>query len=669
MSVPAFRPQARRAERPPRRGMALIFVLLLLTMLLYLALSFLTRGNFNLFTVSREEQSLEAYSVADAAAHQFAADLVQNLKVSSTTTARAQVLSNIAANDLSASSTPIKDTDGVTTIGYTAVKVYLYGTTSSPAYADVCCYINNPHVYDTSSTFGGSPSAPIIPYDTVRIHAVGSLSTPNTARRVTRTMDETYNVYHLSTTDMQQQFNFAYFMNNWAWWSGGQSGQINMVGNTGANGNYDILDSYAGALGGPTLNMGGKSFTDNLYAELQLRTASSGVSGINGTIQDTTSSQVANYFPRIQTTDLSTIADSNGAFIKMATGQTSRQDATGATVSTPGTLSVQKIAITLDASGNIPRDASGNLQYTTVGSATQVITSGVYPDTSRGQSKENVVLGSQIPTTPGVPNQTVYTDLININGPVVVKGNVVVQGFMTGRGQLFTGRDIYAAGDIQYAKPPSTSPNEGGNGFYTSVKTPTSSDYTNADQVLLACAGSVVEGDVTNKSTWWTTDIQPWLNYKDPTTGANVSGNTAYDYNRDFSFASRVSTSGTFTQQAFSNTYFDTYSPTNGNTLSNSNNNNYSNYVKTINRIDGFLMSNQTVSGIIGSTSQNLTYFGGLISKQDAQVVKITNPSNSSIKSNLYVYQDKRFLNSPDIQMPASLQTGAMVVCVGASQQ
>ena len=43
---------------------------------------------------------------------------------------------------------------------------------------------------------------------------------------------------------------------------------------------------------------------------------------------------------------------------------------------------------------------------------------------------------------------------IDLKGPFVVPGDVIIKGVVTGRGTIYSGRNIHVAGEITYKKPP-----------------------------------------------------------------------------------------------------------------------------------------------------------------------------------------------------------------------
>lgn len=683
--------------RRPSRGMALIWVLLTITLVVYLTLAFLTRGNFNLFSTTRDILSLQAYTVAEAAADQRSYEFAEQYRL----TGDVQMA-----------------LDKVKAMANTNIPIYSFHQdptkpSGSPVFQDVMGYanitylVNSPQWPDSANLFGGNPAS----YQTVSIQAVGCtrmLPTNNVPLtwQVTRTVTKSYNV--ALPVFFNDGFNFAYFMNHWAWWSGFQPGKAFLVGNTGANGNFDILDGAVNVKGGPSLlySPDGNKYNNYNYAIYdQLYT--------NQNPQDT--GQILgpgrnNYADKFGATDPSATVGKgipmpkNLAQISSDTNNPFIQKAKLA----QGTLSIQTVQLTANPRPNQP------LQYNVLSTNTLINPGdGVY-------SQDNVVLA-------GTPTDTTLTSgsvikIVNISGPVVVKGNVVLSGYVAGRGTLYTGRDLYLAGSVQYANPPSTEPN--GSATQATVKTPNSSDY-NADQMVFATGGSIVAGDVTNSWNWWTNSVGWWLtqysqpgvtvdangnrttvnvfvndNHEDngvdglvnsqqylqsndkendglwtvkiqdasgnvtmadlkvvngkaqvpsgwsviPGTGEDTDGDgqytPAYDYNRDFNFASRKDSNGNWKQQSFSSSYFGNFPS--GVTA-------YSNYARPVTHVDGFLMANNSISGQFGDGTHDVVLFGGEMARQDGQVMNLWGAGSS-----LQDHQDARFQTNNNIGAPSA---------------
>ena len=83
---------------------------------------------------------------------------------------------------------------------------------------------------------------------------------------------------------------------------------------------------------------------------------------------------------------------------------------------------------------------------------------------------------------------------ITISGAVVVKGDLIIRGYVAGQGTIYAGRNIHIVGGLSYLNPP-TWPNPDSNPTQTAVN-------NRADDLLvLAAKGNIVVGDYTS-STW-----------------------------------------------------------------------------------------------------------------------------------------------------------------------
>ncbi len=99
-------------------------------------------------------------------------------------------------------------------------------------------------------------------------------------------------------------------------------------------------------------------------------------------------------------------------------------------------------------------------------------------------------------------------DPIILNGPVVVRGDVVLSGTVQGQGAIYSGRNVYVPGSVQYLNAPAT-------------PRPTSNDQATveawrsanqgADALGLFAREHVVVGDYTNSS--WQSYVSGWVNH------------------------------------------------------------------------------------------------------------------------------------------------------------
>lgn len=89
---------------------------------------------------------------------------------------------------------------------------------------------------------------------------------------------------------------------------------------------------------------------------------------------------------------------------------------------------------------------------------------------------------------------------IRINGPVVVSNDVVIKGYVTGQGTIYSSRNIHILGDIKYVNPPNWANKEAASGTGNASK----------DLLCLSAKGNIVMGDCTSSS-WLDTTLKKVL--------------------------------------------------------------------------------------------------------------------------------------------------------------
>lgn len=684
-------------KRVRRRGLALITVLILLSVCLFFVTAILIRSNNSIFMVDTQLQSTRARYIAESAAIERGVLIRQSYEK--------------FAKDAAAS---VNDAlpNGVNIM---SCSNYAYTITDKPVYGAVQSatpigYANVTIQYVPRT----APKADVI------ITSTGSILPSSMGGRLTRTIRLTY---HLDAPPASI-FNFAYFMNHWAWWSGYSQGQVQIFGNTGANANFDVLSGSVAINNAnmPPVNVFGTLYNNNTnpaannnspFAALNVRANITGQQTASGFGNITGNVSPVSGLGRMPTlTNLSDIADDTGAIISKATTEAAQSNSR---------LEIRSY----DVLSTSPFTLSPT--YTV---KTTFTTSGVYPPNT--SLKENLVLAGT-PTNQMVSgyNRNINpstgrprVDVISVTGPVVVKGNVVMQGLVEGRGTLFAGRNLYIAGNVQYkggasptAAPAYDFPTNGqtANGTSTSptpLPTPSQSDCQTASMVSYVAGGNVIYGNVTSGS--WQSNVMSWLNYIDPSTNQRVNDNhedagmdgivnskqyfpsdskeddskwtvqvvdgsgnktwrdftvingsvdtsgytvvkgtgedhdgngrytPAFTYSRDLNFASRIASDGSWTPQSFSTTFFDQMPTNTGNSSTNytpTYNGTYATFCTPINRIDGYVVSNNAIAGWLGnmsgSNTQNVVCFGGQIGRQECMITNL-----GSCKQLLY--QDPR---------------------------
>ena len=86
---------------------------------------------------------------------------------------------------------------------------------------------------------------------------------------------------------------------------------------------------------------------------------------------------------------------------------------------------------------------------------------------------------------------------IVVNGPVVVESDVIIKGYVTGQGTIYSGRNVHVVGDITYVNPPSWSGKRSNN------------DNSTKDMLGLMAKGNIVMGDYTDSG--WLSSIRTYL--------------------------------------------------------------------------------------------------------------------------------------------------------------
>ena len=80
---------------------------------------------------------------------------------------------------------------------------------------------------------------------------------------------------------------------------------------------------------------------------------------------------------------------------------------------------------------------------------------------------------------------------ITIDGPVVFESDVIIRGFVSGRGTIYSGRNIHIIGDISYRNPP-----------YWPEANDSDPDTKDKDMLVLISRGNIVVGNYVNDELW-----------------------------------------------------------------------------------------------------------------------------------------------------------------------
>lgn len=139
------------------------------------------------------------------------------------------------------------------------------------------------------------------------------------------------------------------------------------------------------------------------------------------------------------------------------------------------------------------------------------------------------------------------TNPIKIDGPVIVASDVVIMGYVTGQGTIYSGRNIHVVGDITYLDGPSWPHPD-------STPETTRASNVGKDMLSLVAKGCVVVGNCADAS--WKSSIEPYIS-------SDSSSNVSKEYycnDDDTSIGYPASTekfSGDYTAACSQKKYYD----------------------------------------------------------------------------------------------------------------
>ncbi len=411
-------------------------------------------------------------------------------------------------------------------------------------------------------------------------------------------------------------FDYAYFMNNWGWWATFTPWQIVLNGNTGCNGNYTLLQDQYGQAGSIMVN--GNPMWDSLGHLV----STAGVTAAGQIVETTSASQFGGYGsthqqPNAPYVPVPFLADMH-AYSSMATG----------------TISV-----------------GTTLQWTGAGAS--------------GNPPNLYLMG-----TNAAP--------IRISGLVVVPGDVILGGVITGHGSLYVGRNLYLASSVTYQNPlPVPRPSS-----FTSASQLEAWKFSNrnADCIVYAVGKHIVLGNPQAPGWWtgpgypvqadayWTPFSSPW-NTETPNDGhedAGIDGmwcsaNPATDLENDGKWSVNCFTlaappvesaqtcslsgtplaaqippglraiAGTGEDNDGSGTYTNAWQLPDfdfGATLTTANylgypGGAYASIVQPVWEVDGFMYAGGAIAGKVGDATANITYIGGEVAHADLEDVQV----------------------------------------------
>lgn len=257
----------------------------------------------------------------------------------------------------------------------------------------------------------------------------------------TRTLRGTYQ-FNLRVSDV---FRYAYFINNYGWIAVGNEHNVQINGDIRANGDLDLSGNPADMLVhgelSASLNPAAKNPITNLPS--------------SGTITgDPSSYTLTQYWkntshrarPTKNLTPMSNQPPIGGSPKMLAEGL--GWDHTQANQPRHEGLPVQSMPYLGDLTfyKHLASKLSGGLSYYKPGDNVPTPIPGVYagPDGVSGTADDKhplVLVGTQ-------------SKPIEIKGPVVIPGDVIIRGYVKGHGTIYTGRNLHIVGQIKYLQPP-----------------------------------------------------------------------------------------------------------------------------------------------------------------------------------------------------------------------
>ena len=320
-------------------------------------------------------------------------------------------------------------------------------------------------------------------------------------------------------------FDFAYFVNNYAWMYGNSS-QIQIFGNVGGNGNVGLQS-------GPLID-------GYLYAATNASIGATGVvTGGPPTVQTLAqyetfvsqqpSAQQSSYFP----TSPAYAGNAQGVgaipyapgFSGNTVAQTQQVPLSMPYIGDLTTAKTQAMSPVLNSAGSPVLDAAGN-PYTN-GKIEQLksggnpahasdwvtVVNGIYGGNAAQNGMYSTVDGGGNVTVNNVPApgsggavQLSASNLaangnvaligtaaqpLKITGTVVITNDMVIEGTISGQGTVYTGRNLNIVGDLSYKTPPQWKQND--SSFTADLAT-----QQTADAVGFAVKGSTILGDYYN---------------------------------------------------------------------------------------------------------------------------------------------------------------------------
>ena len=295
-------------------------------------------------------------------------------------------------------------------------------------------------------------------------------------------------------TGQSRVFDNAYFVNNYGW----MSGNFTINGEFRANGNVSleggaVVNGFIYAAPNPGIGAAGRVVTlknttiDNQTSYRRTASARSrydigNLNEIGSYNPSTTSGDIT--YPRFAADGITVTSGTRTADGKPIINEYSSP------VEMPFVSDLQPyIQFARDNNGTLTypessyTDASGQRRGTPAG-VVNAYYSGPGPSRQEGLGDQGSLLLIGTSTNP-----------IRINGPVVIDGDLIIKGYVTGQGTIYAGRNVHVIGDIKYKNEPTWTHTRTGSAAETEQ---TANEQR--DMLGIVAKGNIVVGDATQSS-------------------------------------------------------------------------------------------------------------------------------------------------------------------------
>ena len=329
--------------------------------------------------------------------------------------------------------------------------------------------------------------------------------------RATSTIQE----YVLFATGQSHVFDYAYFVNNYGWMSG--SGIV-INGDMRANGNVSlsgsVVNGYVYAAVNDLLGVDGAVSLSNspkIYNASKYRSSVTNRARPTNPPSDSYDGTWAGGYeaPSSSTTITKNLVSTTGDYI-ISEGEdalpmpyvSNMKDYVEYAIEEGGRLTYPTTTYT-DASGTTRTLAGGTVSAHYSGA-------GPSGDATLADNGALVLVGTQ-------------SNPIVISGPVVVDNDVIIKGYVSGQGTIYSGRNIHIVGSIQYVNAPSWSHPD-------SDPESTREKNQSADLLGLVAKGNIVVGNETTTS--WHNSIDKYIS----ATGGTFQKHYCDDYDIEIGY-------------------------------------------------------------------------------------------------------------------------------------